>query len=113
MLNNLKSFYAASNDFERAAHVIERLLVLHPKDYVEMRNLGLLYGKLGKKRQAAKLLEDYLAATPNAPDSQAIKNTSPHSEAMCRGGTDQRHQRMGTNKRMSARQPFVYSFYIR
>jgi regulator of sirC expression with transglutaminase-like and TPR domain len=73
MLNNLKGFYAASNDFERAAHVIERLLVLHPKDYVEMRNLGLLYGSLGKKRQAAKLLEDYLAATPNAPDSQAIK----------------------------------------
>ncbi len=73
MLNNLKNFYASSNDAERAAYVIERLLVLNPQDFLEMRNLGLLYGSLGKKKQAVKLLEDYLVAMPNASDTQAIQ----------------------------------------
>ena len=73
MLNNLKNFYASSNDAEHAAHVIGRLLVLNPQDFMEMRNLGLLYGSLGKKKQAVKLLEDYLTAMPNASDAQAIQ----------------------------------------
>ena len=73
MLNNLKNFYSSANDSERAAHVIERLLVLNPQDFLEMRNLGLLYGSLGKKQQAVTLLEDYLTAMPNATDTSAIQ----------------------------------------
>jgi regulator of sirC expression with transglutaminase-like and TPR domain len=73
MLNNLKNFYASANDFERAARVIERLLVLNPHDASEMRNLGLLYGSQGKKKQAVVLLENYLAATPDASDAGVIR----------------------------------------
>ena len=72
MLNNLKNFYASANDAARAAHVIERQLVLNPQDFTEMRNLGLLYGSLGKKTRAVQLLESYLTAMPNASDAQAI-----------------------------------------
>jgi regulator of sirC expression with transglutaminase-like and TPR domain len=74
MLNNLKNFYSAANDFPRAARVIERLLVLTPDDVMEMRNLGLLYGQMGKRRQAVDLLEAYLHAWPNAQDTDVIRN---------------------------------------
>ncbi len=74
MLNNLKNFYSATNDFARSAKVIERLLVLNPDDVTEMRNLGVLYGQMGKRRQAVDLLEYYLNAWPNAQDANVIRN---------------------------------------
>ena len=74
MLNNLKNYYATTNDAARGAKVLERLLVLNPHDFIEMRNLGLLYGALGKRTHAVRLLEGYLAAVPNATDTSAIKN---------------------------------------
>jgi regulator of sirC expression with transglutaminase-like and TPR domain len=73
MLNNLKNFYATSNDYPRAARVVERLMVIHPDDMSEIRNLGLLYGAIGKRRQAMDYLERYLTAQPNAPDADAVK----------------------------------------
>jgi regulator of sirC expression with transglutaminase-like and TPR domain len=83
MLNNLKNFYASSNDYPRAAKVVERLLIIHPDDMSEVRNLGLLYGAIGKRRQAMALLEQYLSAQPNASDADAVKRymTSLSSEA--------------------------------
>ena len=74
MLNNLKNFYASANDAARAAQVIERQLVLNPQDFIEMRNLGLLYGSLGKKTRAVQWLESYLSAVPNASDANVVKN---------------------------------------
>lgn len=73
MLNNLKNFYASANDFARAAKVVERLLILNPDDLTEMRNLGLLYGSLGKRRQAVALLEAYLQGRPDAQDADTVK----------------------------------------
>ncbi len=73
MLNNLKNQYTSTNDYPRAAKVIERLLVVHPDDPTETRNLGLIYGSLGKKRQAAELLEKYLTAQPDAHDAEAVR----------------------------------------
>jgi regulator of sirC expression with transglutaminase-like and TPR domain len=73
MLNNLKNSYSAASDFSRALKVVERLLVLSPNDIGEIRNLGLLHGAVGKKRSAVVLLEQYLAARPNAPDAEAIR----------------------------------------
>ncbi len=73
MLNNLKNYYTSVDDYPRTAKVIERLLVVHPDDPTETRNLGLIYGSLGKKRQAAELLEKYLTAHPNAHDVKAVR----------------------------------------
>lgn len=73
MLNNLKNFYAAANDFYRAAKVVERLLILNPEDLSEVRNLGLLYGSLGKRKQAVALLEAYLQGRPDAQDADTVK----------------------------------------
>ncbi len=78
MLNNLKNFYAAASDLPRAAKVIERLLALNPDDVTEMRNLGVLYGQMGRRRQAIDLLEHYLGAWPNAQDAGVIRNFVKH-----------------------------------
>lgn len=81
MLNNLKNHYASAGDLENAARVIERLLVLNPDDPIETRNLGLVYGQLGRARQAVEWLERYLALRPGAPDAAVIKQ---HLEALAR-----------------------------
>jgi regulator of sirC expression with transglutaminase-like and TPR domain len=47
---------------------------MNPDDVTEMRNLGVLYGQLGKRRQAVDLLEYYLNAWPNAQDTEVIRN---------------------------------------
>jgi regulator of sirC expression with transglutaminase-like and TPR domain len=73
MLNNLKNFYTAAGDFYRASKVVERLLILNPGNPSETRNLGLLYGLLGKRRQAVALLEEYLRNWPDASDAAVIK----------------------------------------
>lgn len=73
MLNNLKGIYGAQQDLPRASHVIERLLVLHPNDATEMRNLGLVYGNTGRRHQAVQTLQRYLSLAPNAPDRESIE----------------------------------------
>ena len=73
MLNNLKNFYAAANDLYRASKVVERLLIVNPGDLTEVRNLGLLYGALGRHRQAVALLEAYLQGRPDASDAAEVK----------------------------------------
>jgi regulator of sirC expression with transglutaminase-like and TPR domain len=73
MLNNLKNVYASSNDFERARHIVERLLTLSPDNLEEVRNLGLLYSALGQNRRAVELLTKYLEGRPTAPDAQKVR----------------------------------------
>jgi regulator of sirC expression with transglutaminase-like and TPR domain len=46
---------------------------LNPGNPSETRNLGLLYGLLGKRRQAVALLEEYLRNWPDASDAAVIK----------------------------------------
>lgn len=73
MLNNLKGIYGAQQDLPRAGHVIERLLVLHPDDATEIRNLGLIYGNIGRSQRAVELLKRYLSLVPQAADRESIE----------------------------------------
>jgi regulator of sirC expression with transglutaminase-like and TPR domain len=73
MLNNLKNVYATAKDFERARHIVERLLALNPDNLDEVRNLGLLYNAMGQPHRAVELLERYLEGRPNAPDVDMVK----------------------------------------
>lgn len=74
MLNNLKNHYAQRGDLVNAARVVERLLVLDPDNWLEVRNLGLIYGQIGRKHQAIALLEQYLNANPSAPDTAQVRD---------------------------------------
>jgi regulator of sirC expression with transglutaminase-like and TPR domain len=73
MLNNLKNVYTNANDYERARHIVERLLALSPDNLDEVRNLGLLYSALGQNRRAVELLTRYLQGRPGAPDADTVK----------------------------------------
>jgi regulator of sirC expression with transglutaminase-like and TPR domain len=73
ILNNLKNAYAARNDSQRAARVVERLLVLNPADAAEWRSLGLLLAGLGHRRRAIGALEQYIALDPLAEDAAAAR----------------------------------------
>lgn len=73
ILNNLKHAYATRDDSQRAAWVVERLLVLNPADAGEWRNLGLLYAGLGQRRRAIGALEQFIALIPPSEDAAAAR----------------------------------------
>lgn len=73
MLNNLKNAYAQRGDPQRALSVVERLLVLNPNDAIELRNLGLLYAGLGRKREAVSAFERFLRRFPDSAEAPALR----------------------------------------
>ena len=75
MLNNLRNFYAQVEDWPRATAVIEHLRDLQPNVSAHLRDLGLLHYRSGALRAASRLLDEYLAREPEAPDSDAIRRS--------------------------------------
>ena len=61
------------DDSERAARVVERLLVLNPQDAGEWRSLGLLFAGLGQRRRAIGALEQFVALSPPTEDATAAR----------------------------------------
>jgi regulator of sirC expression with transglutaminase-like and TPR domain len=51
---------------------VERLLLIHPEDYDEVRDRGLLLFRLQRYGAALDALTAYLAARPDAPDRDTI-----------------------------------------
>lgn len=72
MLNNLKGVYLRSDDFQRAARVIERLMQLLPYDVSQRRDLGVALVHAGKPGPAIDHLRAYLVAEPSANDAEAV-----------------------------------------
>jgi regulator of sirC expression with transglutaminase-like and TPR domain len=72
MLHNLKNAHAQAGDIALAAHSIERLLVLHPDDASEARNLGVLYAQSDRKARALQLLSWYADTQPRAEDRDEV-----------------------------------------
>jgi regulator of sirC expression with transglutaminase-like and TPR domain len=73
MLNNLKAIYGQRGDFIRAVRVIGRLRQLKPDDLGELRDLGLALAQAGQFGPAIDPLEAYLAAVPQGPDIEAVR----------------------------------------
>lgn len=72
LLANLKGVYLRTDDFPRAARVIERLVQLLPYDTAQRRDLGVALVHAGKPGQAIDHLRAYLAAEPAANDAEAV-----------------------------------------
>lgn len=72
ILHNLKGAYVREEDFHRAIPVVEKILVLNPRAYAELRDLGSLHGLVGNYSDALIYLEQYLVHRPDAPDSDAV-----------------------------------------
>lgn len=73
MLTNLKVIYVNTKQLEKAASVVERILILFPDAPSERRDRGLLYYQLERWLEARQDLEIYLANFPTAPDAGVIE----------------------------------------
>ena len=82
MLTNLKQIYLYQRDLVRAIAIINKMLLLYPKNTNELivfrkaealRDRGLLYYELNQWQESSQDLEDYLAMLPNADDVPMIK----------------------------------------
>lgn len=73
MLNNLKGSYFRLNDLPRALAAVERIILVDPEAFYEVRNRGLILLQLGDTQRAVSDLESYLRQVPNAPDAPTIR----------------------------------------
>lgn len=72
LLGNLKAIYLNQRDDRRALSVVERLLLLRPHAPLEVRDLGILLARTGRLEEAVPHLEAYLAAMPEAGDTERV-----------------------------------------
>jgi regulator of sirC expression with transglutaminase-like and TPR domain len=72
VLRNLKSIYLQSGALEAALAVMHRMLLVVPESAEELRDRGLVYGRLDCFRPAAADLQNYLRRRPDAPDAGEI-----------------------------------------
>jgi regulator of sirC expression with transglutaminase-like and TPR domain len=73
MLNNLRAFYIAMEDWPLAIKLMEHLRVLQPEVAGHARDLGVLHYREGAYRKAAGLLTEYLTRAPDAPDAATVR----------------------------------------
>ena len=74
VLRNLKGSYVAQSDFANAASTLERLLVLDPNSAPDVRDYGLVLGRLGLPHMAMIYLERYAKLAPTASDIASIRH---------------------------------------
>ena len=74
LLRNLKEIHRQAGDWPRLAAVQNRLVVLLPQAWEELRDRGLAWAQLGRTELAAADLQGYLAALPRAADAPALQS---------------------------------------
>jgi regulator of sirC expression with transglutaminase-like and TPR domain len=73
LLFNLKVACLKAGDDKGALSAVERLLLLHPNEPPELRDLGLLLYRTDRYRDARQALRAYLVARPQALDREVIE----------------------------------------
>ena len=73
LLYNLKVAYVKAGDDAGALSAVERILLLHPEDVLEIRDRGLLLYRLDRYREAHAALRDYLRRRPDALDREVVE----------------------------------------
>lgn len=73
MLINLKWVYLKLEALDQAVATLDKLLILAPRQYQEVRDRGLLHYELQNYDLAKQDLEGYLRSHPRAPDSPKIQ----------------------------------------
>ncbi len=72
VLRNLKEIHRTQEDWPRLIAVLDRLIVLLPQAWTEVRDRGLAWAELGSPSRALPDLEAYLAQADDALDADAI-----------------------------------------
>jgi regulator of sirC expression with transglutaminase-like and TPR domain len=72
VLRNLKEIYRAQEDWPRLLAVQDRLVILLPQDWSELRDRGLTWAQLGEPENAVADLEAYLEHAEDALDADEL-----------------------------------------
>lgn len=73
MLRNLKEIHRSAEHWPQLLDVMQRLVVLLPEDWDELRDRGLVRAELGDALGAQHDLDVYLERCPGADDARAIQ----------------------------------------
>lgn len=85
VLRNLKGAYIAQGDFARAASTLERMLSLDSTSAPDIRDYGLILGRLDMPQLALAYLERYLRIAPDATDRDSVRH---HAKVLLGDGAD-------------------------
>jgi regulator of sirC expression with transglutaminase-like and TPR domain len=75
MLMNLRGIYASRGDYAQLLVVLDRLIDILPDGSEELRDRGLLLGRLGAPEAAIRDLEAYVERQPHADDVPDVVRT--------------------------------------
>ena len=81
ILRNIKGSHIMRGNFDQAAAALERILQLNHAENIDIRDYGLILGRLGYYAQAVAYLERYAAMSPNAPDIESVRH---HAQTILR-----------------------------
>jgi regulator of sirC expression with transglutaminase-like and TPR domain len=73
MLNNLKYIYLEQRDLPKSLAAIDRILLIFPNAYREIRDRGFLYHQMKCWPEARRDLEEYLAGQPRLEDILLVR----------------------------------------
>jgi regulator of sirC expression with transglutaminase-like and TPR domain len=73
MLNNLKTVYLSTRNFRKALMIADFILVIYPRSAEDVKQRALLRYSMGLHRLAAEDLDQYLKMSPNASDTEEIR----------------------------------------
>ena len=74
LLNNLKVVYERTGVSDKAAGVIQRMIMVNPQATPLHKDLAEMQYQLQQYRAAIRSLESYLRETPDAPDATQVKS---------------------------------------
>lgn len=72
MLRNLKELHRSNEDWQRLIAVLDRMVILLPTDWQELRDRGLAHAASGQHALALQDLEAYLAHAGDAADALQV-----------------------------------------
>jgi regulator of sirC expression with transglutaminase-like and TPR domain len=76
IINNLKTVYMSGRNLKKVLPLVDLLLVIYPRSPEDVKQRALLRYSLGQPRAAAEDFEEYLKMSPEASDSDEIRQTA-------------------------------------
>jgi regulator of sirC expression with transglutaminase-like and TPR domain len=74
LLRNLRNVYLVADDLPRVARVLQRMIVLEPRNGKHLQDLAAISARLGDMRAACLHLQEYLYRLPNGRDSEHVRH---------------------------------------
>jgi regulator of sirC expression with transglutaminase-like and TPR domain len=76
IINNLKTVYMSARNLKKVLPLVDLLLVIYPRSPEDVKQRAMLRYSLGQPKAAAEDLEEYLKMSPEASDSDEIRQTA-------------------------------------